>query len=116
MITVAVDAMGGDNAPSEIVKGAVNALNARQDVKVALVGLPEVINRELAEYTYDKGRLDVVPASEVIATEEPPVNAIRSKKDSSVVVALNLVKKKQADAFVSCGSTGAVLVGGQRCV
>lgn len=113
MITVAVDAMGGDNAPSEIVKGAVNALNARQDVKVALVGLPEVINRELAEYTYDKGRLDVVPASEVIATEEPPVNAIRSKKDSSVVVALNLVKKKQADAFVSCGSTGAVLVGGQ---
>ena len=116
MITVAVDAMGGDNAPAEIVKGAVDALKARSDIRVMLTGVESVISRELAQYDYDKSRLEIVPATEVIATEEPPVNAIRTKKDSSIVVALNLVKRGQADAFVSCGSTGAVLVGGQLIV
>lgn len=113
---VAVDAMGGDNAPVEIVKGAINAVNKRKDIKVILVGIEDVINEELAKYEYDKEQVSVVNATEVIETEEPPVSAIRSKKDSSIVVAMNLVKKNEADAFVSAGSSGAILVGGQLIV
>lgn len=110
---VAVDAMGGDNAPVEIVKGVVEAVNASDDVAIKLVGVETRINEELAKYEYDKERITVVNATEVIATEEPPVKAIKSKKDSSIVVAMNMVKHGEADAFVSAGSTGAVLVGGQ---
>ena len=113
MITVAVDAMGGDNAPVEIVKGVVNAVNKKKDIKVTLVGLVDRIEKELKQYTYDTNRITVVNATEIIENEEPPVAAIRKKKDSSIVVGLNLVKRKEADAFVSCGSTGAILVGGQ---
>ena len=115
-ITVAVDAMGGDNAPVEIIKGAVLAVNESDEVKVKLVGPEEVIKSELAKYTYKSDRIEVINATEVIETAEPPVMAIRKKKDSSLVVALNLVKKGEADAFVSAGSTGAVLVGGQLIV
>lgn len=112
-VRVAVDAMGGDHAPGEIVKGAVEAVNERQDIKVLLVGKEAVINDELKKYTYDKEHLVVVNADDVITNDEAPVMAIRRKKDSSIVVALNLVKNGEADAFVSAGSTGAVLVGGQ---
>ncbi|MBQ9765318.1 MAG: phosphate acyltransferase PlsX [Lachnospiraceae bacterium] len=115
-VIVAVDAMGGDNAPVEIVKGAVDAVIKRPDIKVILVGIEDVVKAELAKYTYDEGRIEVVHASEVIATEEPPVMAIRRKKDSSIVVALNLVKNHKADVFVSAGSSGAILVGGQLVV
>ncbi|MBU9735871.1 phosphate acyltransferase PlsX [Diplocloster agilis] len=115
-IKVAVDAMGGDNAPDEIVKGAVDAVNTRKDIQVLLVGQEEVVNGQLAQYTYEKEQVVVVPASEVIDTAEPPVMAIRKKKDSSIVVGMNLVKKGEADAFVSAGSSGAVLVGGQLLV
>ena len=96
---VAVDAMGGDNAPGEIVKGAVDAVNSRSDIKVLLVGQEEVVKRELAQYTYSKEQIEVIHASEVIETAEPPVMAIRRKKDSSIVVAMNMVKKGEADAF-----------------
>ncbi len=113
MIKVAVDAMGGDNAPSEIVAGAVAAVNKQASVHVLLVGRQEDVERELAKHTYPKDQIQVVHASEVIATEEPPVNAIRKKKDSSIVVGMNLVKSGEADAFVSAGSSGAILVGGQ---
>lgn len=113
MINVAVDAMGGDNAPGEIVKGAVQAVNKRSDIRVLLVGQEEAVKKELASYTYPKEQITLVQASEVIETEEPPVNAIRKKKDSSIVVGMNLVKNGEADAFVSAGSSGAVLVGGQ---
>ncbi len=113
MINVAVDAMGGDNAPGEIVKGAVEAVNKRSDIHVLLVGQEEVVKKELSSYTYPKEQITLVQASEVIETEEPPVNAIRRKKDSSIVVGMNLVKNGEADAFVSAGSSGAVLVGGQ---
>ncbi len=113
MITVAVDAMGGDNAPVEIVKGAVDAVGRRSDIKVTLVGRKTDIEQELSKYTYDRERIQILHASEVIETGEPPVASIRGKKDSSIVVGLRQVKDKQADAFVSCGSTGAVLVGGQ---
>ena len=113
MIRVAVDAMGGDYAPAEMIAGAVAAVNEKKDIQVLLVGREEEICSRLSGHTYDKDRIQVVNATEVIATEEPPVNAIRKKKDSSIVVGMNLVKKKEADAFVSAGSSGAILVGGQ---
>ena len=113
---VAVDAMGGDNAPVEIVKGAIEAVNDNSRIKVYLTGRQDVIEKELAQYTYNKEQIEVVNATEVIETAEPPVMAIRKKKDSSIVVALNLVKDGVCDAFVSAGSSGAVLVGGQLIV
>ena len=113
MIKIAVDAMGGDNAPSEIVKGAVEAVSERPDITVCLTGQEDIIKKELEKYTYNKEQIEIVPASEVIETGEPPVNAIRKKKDSSIVVGMNLVKRGEADGFVSAGSSGAILVGGQ---
>ena len=113
MIKVALDAMGGDNAPVEIVKGAIAAVNASNECFVYLVGQEDVVRAELAKYTYNEKQIEVVNASEVIETGEPPVMAIRRKKDSSIVKGLNMVKNKEADAFVSAGSSGAVLVGGQ---
>ena len=113
---VVVDAMGGDHAPGEIVKGAVEAVNSRNDILVYLVGRSEAIQQELGKYAYPKEQVEIVPASEMIETAEPPVMAIRKKKDSSIVVGMNMVKKGEADAFVSAGSTGAILVGGQLIV
>lgn len=113
LVNVALDAFGGDNAPCETVKGAVEALAKSDEVKVFLVGLEDKINEELSKYEYDKSRIEVVNATEVIEMAEPPVNAIRKKKDSSIVKGMNMVKEKECDAFVSAGSTGAVLVGGQ---
>ncbi len=110
---IALDAMGGDNAPGEMVKGAVEAVRQRKDIKVLLTGQEELLKKTLSEYTYPKDQIEIVNATEVIETAEPPVMAIRRKKDSSIVVAMNLVKKGEADAFVSAGSSGAVLVGGQ---
>lgn len=112
-INVAVDAMGGDNAPVEIVKGVVEAVQASDHVKVYLTGQEEIVRKELEKYTYPEEQIEVVNATEVIETAEPPVMAIRRKKDSSIVKALNLVKDGTCDAYVSAGSTGATLVGGQ---
>ena len=100
---VALDAMGGDNAPGELVKGAVDAVNGRSDIKVLLVGQQDVVEKELKQYSYPKEQIEVVHAEEVIETAEPPVNAIRKKKQSSIVVGMNMVKQKEADAFVSAG-------------
>ena len=113
---VALDAMGGDNAPAEIVKGAVDAVASREDIKVYLVGQTDVVQEELNKYPYPKERIEIVEAPEIIEMAEPPVQAIRKKKQSSMVVAMNMVKQKEADAFVSAGSSGAVLVGGQTIV
>ena len=113
---VAVDAMGGDNAPFEIVKGAVEAVNENKNVKVYLVGKEDLVKEELGKYTYDVNSIEVVNATEVIETAEPPVMAIRKKKDSSIVVAMNLVKDGTCDAIVGAGSSGAMLVGGQLIV
>ena len=112
-VRVAVDAMGGDNAPGEIVKGAVEAVQAEKDIKVFLVGRQDAVNAELAKYTYDKEKIEVIHAEEVIEMAEPPVNAIRKKKQSSLVIGMNMIKHQEADAIVTAGSTGATLVGGQ---
>lgn len=112
-VNVALDAMGGDNAPGEIVKGAVEAVNENKKVKVFLVGKEPLISEELKKYSYPAEQIEIVHAEEVIEMAEPPVMAIRRKKDSSIVKAMHMVKDGTCDAFVSAGSTGAVLVGGQ---
>lgn len=116
MTKIVLDAMGGDNAPKEIIKGAMDAVSARSDIKVILTGKEDVIKAELAGYTYNKEQIEVVNTTEVIETAEPPVMAIRRKKDSSIVVGLKMVKNQEADAFVSAGSSGAILAGGQLLV
>ncbi|MBR1524871.1 MAG: phosphate acyltransferase PlsX [Lachnospiraceae bacterium] len=116
LVNVAVDGMGGDNAPGEIVKGAVDAVKVNDGVKVYLTGTKETIEAELGKYEYPRDRVEVVPTTEIIEMGESPVMAIRKKRDSSLVVALNLVKDGKCDAFVSAGSTGAVLAGGQLLV
>lgn len=113
MIRVAVDAMGGDYAPGEIVRGAVEAVNSSSDIQVILTGDQERVEKELQKYTYPKEQVALRHTTEVIDTDESPVKAIRSKKDSSMVVGLSMVKAQEADAFVSAGSSGALLVGGQ---
>ncbi|MCD8379857.1 MAG: phosphate acyltransferase PlsX [Lachnospiraceae bacterium] len=116
LVKIAVDAMGGDEAPGVIVQAVVEALNASDKIKVFLVGKEDVVRNELSKYTYPQERLEVVNATEVIEMAEPPATAIRKKKDSSIVVAMKMVKSGQCDAYVSAGSTGANLVGGQALV
>lgn len=110
---VAVDAMGGDNAPEEIVKGAVDAIERQKDLKVILVGDEQAIHKELKKYEFDYPRITIKATTEVIETAEPPVVAIKKKKDSSLVVAMQMVKSGEVDAMVSAGNSGAILVGGQ---
>ena len=108
MITIAVDAMGGDHAPRPEVEGSVLAAH-EYGVRVVLVGQPEVIRAELARHSRPSGSIEIQPASEVITMEDHPAQAFRRKKDSSVHVGQRLVKEGRADAFVSAGNTGAVM-------
>ena len=112
-IKVVVDAMGGDNAPEAPIHGAIDAINEVENLSIVLVGRTDDIKKELGKYTYDESKIEIVHADDVIGFDEPPVMAIRKKKNSSIVVGMNLVKHGEADAFVSAGSTGAILVGGQ---
>lgn len=112
-ITIAVDAMGGDFAPAETVKGAVQATLADDRLFVKLFGIEEQVKAELSKQSFDADRVTVVHAPSVIENCEAPVKAIKSKKDSSMVMALYAVKNGEADAVVSCGNTGALLAGGQ---
>lgn len=116
MIRVAIDAMGGDYAPGEIAKGAVSAVQRSENVKVVLVGNPEAIDPCLEGLEYDTERLEVAIATEVIETGDHPVEAIRTKKDSSMNVGLTLLKEGEVDAFVSAGNSGALMVGSQLLV
>ena len=114
MTRIALDAMGGDNAPGEIVRGGVEAAAGLEDVKVLLVGVKEQIDAELAKYPKEvaaatkKGKLEVIHAPDVAEMDESPVTAVRKKKDCSINVAMRLVKEGRADAFVSAGNSGAV--------
>jgi len=112
-VTVALDAMGGDYAPSETVKGAVQAACVDEDLVIKLFGDRAKIEEELARYNYDTGRIIIEEAATVIENTEHPVEAIKKKRDSSMVKALYSVRNGEADACVSCGNTGALLVGGQ---
>ena len=107
MIRIAVDAMGGDFAPTEVVKGAVLA-SQELPAEIILVGKPDQLNQELKKYK-QKGKLPVVAATEVIGMNEPPAQAVKSKKDASINVAVALVKDGKADAVVTAGNTGALM-------
>lgn len=112
-ICIAVDAMGGDHAPREIVKGAVWA--AREyGVKILLVGLPEVLNNELLKNDVSTNHsksldIEVVPATEVIAMDESPATGLRKKKDASIIVTAKCVREGRAQGMVAAGSTGAAM-------
>lgn len=110
---IALDAMGGDNAPLEIIKGAIFAINETDDINLILVGQKEKIEKELEKYTYDKKRIEIKDAREIIAMNEDPIISVRAKKDASMNVALELVKLGEADASVSAGNTGALITASQ---
>ncbi len=109
MVKIVVDAMGGDFAPYEQVKGSVEALKKDKDLYIILCGDEKLVTEELNKYTYDKSRLELVPTTEVITMEEVPTKAVKTKRDSSLVVAFEQLKADKADGLVSSGSTGAVL-------
>ncbi len=110
---IAVDGMGGDHAPLEIVKGTIEAVNKRKDIKIQLLGDEKAISEELSKYNYNKDQIQLVPTTDYISSSEAPVIAIKTKKDSPIVVGMKMIKDGVADGFVSAGNTGAVLVGGQ---
>lgn len=114
---ILIDAMGGDKSPDEIIKGSVNAIDELES-EIVLIGKEELINQKIKEI-YGKDnikevspRLSIKNAEEVIENCESPTEAIKKKKDSSMVVAFNMLKNGEGDAFVSAGSTGAFMAGG----
>lgn len=110
---IAIDAMGGDHAPIVPVKGAILALDTDRELEIILVGKKDEIEAELSKYTYDQNRIRIENAEEVIGMDEEPVTAVRTKKNASMNVALELVKKGEADASVSAGNTGALITASQ---
>ncbi len=106
---VALDAMGGDHAPMVNVEGAVETVNGCDDIDVILVGNEALIQKELSRKRYSASRISVVHASQVVEMQEPPMAAIRKKKDSSIRVGVGLVKAGKSDAFVSAGHSGVVM-------
>ena len=113
MLKIVVDAMGGDNAPAEIVKGALKALNEREDFALVFTGDENLVGHELVKYKYDASRVEIVHCSEAITGDDVPTQAVRAKRDSSLVVGLRMLKEnEEVGALVSAGATGAVLAGG----
>ncbi|MDQ4076475.1 MAG: phosphate acyltransferase PlsX [Chloroflexota bacterium] len=110
-VRVALDVMGGDYAPEAPIEGAVMASKAYPDIQVIVVGPEEIIHRELSKHP-NAPDLEIVPASEVIEMDEKPAQAVKAKKDSSMVVGMRLVKNKEVDAFFSTGNTGGMLAAG----
>jgi len=106
---IAIDAMGGDHAPQEIIKGALEALEVHKDIQLIFVGKEEEIKKHLTG-NIDPARVEIVHCNEVIAMDEHPATAYRKKKDASITVATRLVKEGKAQAVVSAGSTGAQMV------
>lgn len=110
---IALDAMGGDHAPLETIKGAVAALEEVSELELVLVGKKEVIEAELSKYKYDKNKIEIVDAREIIEMTDEPVVAVKSKKDSSMNRTLELVKDGTVNASVSAGNTGALITASQ---
>ena len=108
---IIVDAMGGDNAPEQIVLGAIDALCEDKQLEVTLVGDTDAICKVLAGKKYDDNRLEIIDAKDVITNDDSPTMAIKTKKESSLVKAFEALNRDDSDGFVSAGSTGAVLVG-----
>ena len=110
---IVIDTVGGDNGASVCVEGAVIGLKNNPDVSLILTGKKAELDRLLQGYTYDQSRLTVIDCPEEITCHDAPVEAVRKKKNSSLVVGLEQIKQGKADAFISAGSSGAVLAGGQ---
>lgn len=108
---IILDGMGGDNAPASVVEGAILA-SKEIEHQILIIGKEELINNELKKYKYDENKILVADATEVISNDDAPVRAVRSKKDSSIVKGINMVKSGEGDVFISAGSTGALLAGG----
>lgn len=108
---IILDGMGGDNAPEAIVEGAVLA-SREIEHQILIIGQEEKIREELDNHRYDADKISVINATEIISNDEAPVRAVRSKKDSSIVRGINMVKHGEGDIFISAGSTGALLAGG----
>lgn len=111
MVRIVLDCMGGDNSPKAHVEGAVLALRENKDLYIILVGKSKEILRELNKYKFDKDKVDIIDADDIIYSDDEPVNSIRTKLKSSLVVALNELVDKNYDAIVSTGNSGAFLVG-----
>ena len=110
---VVVDTLGGDYAPYEIIKGAISALNKHEDLNIILCGKEDEIIKVLNTLKYDKSRVEIVSAPEIISNDDIPTVAIKEKKNSSLSVAFEILKKDEEVAgLVSAGSTGAILAGG----
>lgn len=108
---ILVDAMGGDNAPEAVVNGSIDAIKSQEGFDIALIGDIESINVLLAERKFSSPRLQVIHAQEVITNEDLPTKAIKSKKNSSMVVGFKMLKERSGDVFVSAGNSGALLTG-----
>ena len=108
---IMVDAMGGDNAPDEIVKGCVEAVKMRAGFEVELIGVESEIKRVLKKYHYPQDRITIAVASQTITNEDKHTDAIRHKKDSSLAIGLNKIKENHGYVFITAGSTGALLAG-----
>ena len=108
---IIIDAMGGDNAPQAPIEAAIKATQDF-DISIILVGKEAVIENELSKYTYNKERISIVNADEVITNYEEPAKAVRAKKNASVVVAAKMLKDNEGDAMLSMGNTGALLAAG----
>ena len=110
---IVVDAMGGDNAPEEIIKGVVDWLKKYNDLKIILCGDKEKIEKELDALKYDQNRIEIIHAPEIIKNDESPTKAIKEKTNSSLVVTFDILRKNDdVVGMISAGSTGAILTGG----
>ncbi len=109
MIKIALDAMGGDHAPREIVRGATKALR-EHELELVLVGPGDILPRELKKYKSDRSRISIYEANDVVTMEDNPTSAMRRKKDSSIAAGMNLLNSGQVSAFVSAGNTGAIVM------
>jgi len=108
-ITISLDAMGGDNAPLSEVAGAVDTIRDHEAINIILIGIQDIVESELKKHSYDKSRISVHHAPDVIEMHESPTEAIKRKPESSLIKGLKLCRNKQADAFISAGNTGAVM-------
>lgn len=112
MIRIALDVMGGDHAPGEVVTGGLQAAGDVEDLHLLLVGPKDLLTPYLADGNLPRERIEIIDALEVIGPDEAPVLAVRRKKKSSMITAVQLVKDGQADAVVSAGNTGALMAAG----
>ena len=106
---IIIDAFGGDNAPDVPVEASVMAVGNRENLNIILTGNKEIIEEKLSKFRYDKNRIKIVDCREIITNHDEPVKAVKKMKDSSMVVGARLLADGKGDAFLSMGSTGALL-------